>query len=119
MPCEPWVEPPGVRDSIAGATGILLPPTAGNEKERTPSAIESLTPGGSSHGSQGIRLAYQLARDAFLKDGNNRVILATDGDFNVGVSSDGELVRLIEDRRRRACFSRYWALEWAICKIRR
>jgi len=88
----------------AGAAGMVLPPTPGNQKERILEAIESLTPGGSTHGSQGIRLAYQLARDSFLQGGNNRVILATDGDFNVGVSSDGELVRLIESQRDSGVF---------------
>jgi Ca-activated chloride channel family protein len=88
----------------AGAAGMVLAPTPGSEKERILSAIDSLTPGGSTHGSQGIHLAYQLARDSFLQSGNNRVILATDGDFNVGVSSDGELVRLIESERDSGVF---------------
>jgi Ca-activated chloride channel family protein len=83
----------------AGAAGAVLAPTPGDEKARIMEAIDELRPGGSTHGSAGIRLAYDLARESFLQEGNNRVILATDGDFNVGVSSDGELVRLIESQR--------------------
>ena len=88
----------------AGAAGMVLAPSPGSEKRRILAAIDSLTPGGSTHGSAGIRLAYQLARESFLPGGNNRVILATDGDFNVGVSSDGELVRLIESQRESGVF---------------
>ncbi|MBI4909543.1 MAG: von Willebrand factor type A domain-containing protein [Acidobacteria bacterium] len=83
----------------AGAAGRVLDPTPGSDKRRILDAIESLRPGGSTNGAQGIRLAYQLARQSLLPKGNNRVILATDGDFNVGVSSDDELVRLIEQER--------------------
>ena len=83
----------------AGAAGTVLPPVPGSDKARIIAAVDELTPGGSTHGAQGIRLAYQLARESFLQGGNNRVILATDGDFNVGVSSDDELVRLVERER--------------------
>ena len=84
----------------AGNAGVVLPSTAGNEKERILHAIESLEAGGSTAGGEGIKLAYNIARQNFLKGGNNRVILATDGDFNVGISSEGELLRLIEEERR-------------------
>jgi Ca-activated chloride channel family protein len=83
----------------AGRAGVVLEPTAGSEKEKIVAAIDSLKAGGSTAGGAGIRLAYEVAKENFRKDGNNRVILATDGDFNVGVSSEGELTRLIEERR--------------------
>ncbi|HET7461783.1 MAG TPA: VWA domain-containing protein [Longimicrobium sp.] len=88
----------------AGAAGMVLPPTPGGQRERILQAINGLQPGGSTNGGEGIRLAYRLARDAFIQGGNNRVILATDGDFNVGVSSDAELVRLIEHEREAGVF---------------
>lgn len=88
----------------AGAAGVVLPPTSGNDKGRILAAIDNLRAGGSTAGAEGIRLAYQVARERFRKDGNNRVILATDGDFNVGVSSDGELVGLIEQERKSGVF---------------
>ncbi|MEO8451928.1 MAG: von Willebrand factor type A domain-containing protein [Gemmatimonadota bacterium] len=84
----------------AGAAGVVLPSTPGDQKDRILDAIGKLEAGGSTAGGAGIKLAYQTARDNLLTHGNNRVILATDGDFNVGVSSDGELTRLIEDERR-------------------
>ena len=90
--------------AYAGAAGLVLPPTRGSEKDRIRDAIASLQPSGSTNGAEGIRLAYQLARDAFIRGGNNRVVLATDGDFNVGVSSDAELVRLIEQERGAGIF---------------
>jgi len=80
----------------AGSSGLVLPPTAGNDKDMIHSAIERLNAGGSTNGGEGIRLAYEVARRSFIADGMNRVILATDGDFNVGVTNEGELVRLIE-----------------------
>jgi len=83
----------------AGAAGKVLDPTPGTHKQQIIEAIESLEAGGSTNGVQGIRLAYELARQSMLTKGINRVILATDGDFNVGVSSDAELVRLIERER--------------------
>jgi Ca-activated chloride channel family protein len=88
----------------AGAAGVVVTPTAGSEKARIIFSIDALRAGGSTHGSEGIRLAYQLARESFVQGGNNRVILATDGDFNVGVSSDAELVRLIETERESGVF---------------
>jgi len=83
----------------AGAAGLVLPSTSGDQKERILDVIDRLEAGGSTAGAAGILLAYQTARNARLAEGNNRVILATDGDFNVGVSSDGELTRLIEQER--------------------
>ncbi|MGD1929406.1 MAG: von Willebrand factor type A domain-containing protein [Leptolyngbyaceae cyanobacterium] len=83
----------------AGAAGLVLEPTPGSETSQILAAIEALEAGGSTAGGAGIELAYQVAKENFLPEGNNRVILATDGDFNVGPSSDGELVRLIEGKR--------------------
>jgi len=83
----------------AGAAGTVLPPTSGAEKATILDTLSPLEAGGSTAGGAGIRLAYELARKHFMEAGNNRVILATDGDFNVGLSSDGELVDLIERER--------------------
>ena len=83
----------------AGAAGLVLPSTSGEEKDKIRAAIGKLTAGGSTAGAAGIRLAYKVAAENFIKEGNNRVILATDGDFNVGVSSNGELSRMIEEKR--------------------
>jgi Ca-activated chloride channel family protein len=88
----------------AGAAGVVLPSTAGNDKEKITEALEKLQAGGSTAGGEGIILAYKIAKENFLKEGNNRVILATDGDFNVGASSDGEMVRLIEEKREQGIF---------------
>jgi Ca-activated chloride channel homolog len=88
----------------AGNAGLVLSPTSGAEKSKIMAAIDALEAGGSTAGGQGIELAYKQAQTSFLKNGNNRVILATDGDFNVGVSSDGELVRLIEQKRDKGIF---------------
>ena len=88
----------------AGAAGLVLPSTPGDEKTRILAAIEELEAGGSTAGGAGLRLAYDVARDHHLARGNNRVILATDGDFNVGVSSDAEMVRLVENRREQGTF---------------
>lgn len=88
----------------AGRAGLVLPSTSGADKQRILGALEGLQAGGSTAGSAGIQLAYDVARQNFLRGGNNRVILCTDGDFNVGPSSDAELVQLIEDRRREGSF---------------
>ena len=88
----------------AGASGLVLSSTPGSQKETIINAIENLYPGGSTAGAAGIELAYEIAKKNFIKGGNNRVILATDGDFNVGVSSDGELVRIIEEKREQGVF---------------
>ena len=84
----------------AGAAGLVLPPTPAYQKEKIKAAIENLQSGGSTAGGAGIQLAYKTAEEGFIQDGNNRVILATDGDFNVGVSSTSELVRIIEEKRK-------------------
>ena len=88
----------------AGNAGVVLPPTSGSQKDSILDAIERLEAGGSTAGGAGIRLAYDVAKESFMPNGNNRVILATDGDFNVGVSSDAELVQLIERRREQGTF---------------
>lgn len=88
----------------AGAAGLVLPPTSGVEKEIIREAIDRLEAGGSTAGSAGIKLAYSTAKSHFLKEGNNRVILCTDGDFNVGVSSDEALVKMIEEERKSGVF---------------
>lgn len=79
---------------------VQLQPTGGDEKEKIISAIEDLTPAGATAGESAIRLAYQYAKNTFIKGGNNRVILATDGDFNVGLSSEKELEELISQQRQ-------------------
>jgi Ca-activated chloride channel homolog len=88
----------------AGASGVVLPATPGDQKERIHQAIAQLEAGGSTNGGEGIKLAYTIAQEGFIKGGINRVILATDGDFNVGVTSEGELVRLIEQKREAGVF---------------
>jgi Ca-activated chloride channel family protein len=88
----------------AGRTDTVLPSTPGNQRERIIGAIDQLQAGGSTNGAGGIQLAYQAAREGFIKGGVNRVVLATDGDFNVGVTSIGELTRLIEKERESGVF---------------
>jgi len=83
-----------------GFVGITLNPTSGAEKEKILKVIDELTPGGSTPGESGIRLAYNIAQAHFIKGGNNRVILATDGDFNVGLKTEDELDELISQRRQ-------------------
>lgn len=83
----------------AGAAGIVLYPTPGDAKATIRAALSQLTAGGSTNGAAGIRQAYDLAQQAFIADGINRVILATDGDFNVGTVNFQELVDLVEQRR--------------------
>jgi Ca-activated chloride channel homolog len=92
------------KDSVAiivygGVTGIMLNSTGGAEKEKILKTIDELTPGGSTPGESGIRIAYSVARKHFIKNGNNRVILATDGDFNVGMKTEEELDELITQER--------------------
>lgn len=84
----------------AGAAGLILPPTPASEKSKIIKALDDLQAGGSTAGGAGIELAYKTAKDAFIPDGNNRVILATDGDFNVGTSSTSSLVETIEEKRK-------------------
>lgn len=88
----------------AGNAGLVLPPTSGSNKLKIKEAIQSLEAGGSTAGGQGIQLAYKTALANLVKGGNNRVILCTDGDFNVGISSDDELERLIEEKRKSGIF---------------
>jgi Ca-activated chloride channel family protein len=88
----------------AGSAGLVLPSTAGDQKEAILGAIDRLEAGGSTAGGAGIRRAYDEAVANFIRGGNNRVILATDGDFNVGVSSDAEMVQLIEEKRQTGVF---------------
>ncbi|WP_347926165.1 von Willebrand factor type A domain-containing protein [Pontimicrobium sp. SW4] len=84
----------------AGAAGVVLKPTSGAHKEKILSALENLESGGSTAGGAGIELAYKLAQQNYKRKGNNRVILATDGDFNVGKSSDKAMEKLIEEKRK-------------------
>jgi len=88
----------------AGAAGLVLPPTSGAEKAIIRQAIDNLNAGGSTAGGAGIELAYKIATENFSKGGNNRVILATDGDFNVGNSSDRSMENLIEEKRKSGVF---------------
>jgi Ca-activated chloride channel family protein len=88
----------------AGAAGLVLPSTPGRERATILDAVERLEAGGSTGGGAGLRLAYDVARENHIRGGNNRVILATDGDFNVGVSSDAEMARLVEEKRRQGTF---------------
>ncbi|MBN2533947.1 MAG: VWA domain-containing protein [Spirochaetales bacterium] len=88
----------------AGAAGMVLPPTKGTNKKKIVETLEELYAGGSTAGGEGIKLAYKVAEENFTKKGNNRVILATDGDFNVGPSSDAALIRLIEEEREKGIF---------------
>jgi len=82
----------------AGSSGLVLPSTPGSEKDLIHRAVDSLKAGGSTNGGQGIQLAYATAAENFITDGVNRVILATDGDFNVGVTSEGALVRMVQEK---------------------
>lgn len=88
----------------AGAAGVVLPSTPGNQKQAILSAIEKLSAGGSTAGGAGIQLAYKIANENFIKKGNNRIILATDGDFNVGVSSTSDMEHLVEKERESGTF---------------
>jgi Ca-activated chloride channel homolog len=88
----------------AGAAGQVLAPTYGHKKQIIIEAIDKLQAGGSTAGGEGIQLAYKIAKENFIENGNNRVILATDGDFNVGASSDNEMERLIEAKRQDGIF---------------
>lgn len=88
----------------AGAAGLVLPPTPGDRKGEIRAALHQLEAGGTTAGGAGILLAYKVASEGFVEGGVNRVILATDGDFNVGITSDGELTRLIEEKRKGGVF---------------
>ncbi|KAF0242211.1 MAG: hypothetical protein FD180_4039 [Planctomycetota bacterium] len=98
-----------VKDTVsivvyAGSSGLVLPPTTGAAREAMENALDRLSAGGSTNGGEGIELAYKVAQENFVKGGVNRVILCTDGDFNVGVTSEGSLVKLIEEKRKSGVF---------------
>lgn len=88
----------------AGSAGMVLPPTSANEKDKIILALDNLQAGGSTAGGAGIELAYKLAQENFIKNGNNRVVIATDGDFNVGASSTSNVQTLIEEKRKSGVF---------------
>lgn len=88
----------------AGNAGVVLPSTEGNETIKIKDAIDRLQAGGSTAGGAGIQLAYKIAQEGFIKNGNNRIVLCTDGDFNVGQTSDDELERMIEEKRKSGIF---------------
>jgi Ca-activated chloride channel family protein len=88
----------------AGASGLVLPSTTGDRKSVMLAAVDSLESGGSTNGAEGIQLAYQTAVSSFIRNGINRIVLATDGDFNVGVTNEGALVRLIEEKAKSGVF---------------
>jgi Ca-activated chloride channel homolog len=86
--------------TYASGTRVVLEPTPGRERERIRSAIDQLAPGGSTAGAAGIQLAYQMARQGYIRDGINRILLATDGDFNVGITDFAQLKGMVEERRK-------------------
>lgn len=88
----------------AGAAGVVLAPTSGSQKQTILDALAQLQAGGSTAGGEGIMLAYKIAQEQFVEGGNNRIILATDGDFNIGASSNAEMERLIEKKRENGVF---------------
>ena len=90
--------------AYAGAAGLVLPSTPATEAGSILDALDNLEAGGSTAGGAGIELAYKVAEESLLPTGNNRVILATDGDFNVGLSSSGGLVRMIEEKREKGIY---------------
>ncbi|MFT4203788.1 MAG: von Willebrand factor type A domain-containing protein [Chitinophagaceae bacterium] len=90
--------------TYSGNAGLALAPTSGSQKNAINKAIDSLSAGGSTAGGEGIELAYKTAQEHFIQNGNNRVVLATDGDFNVGISSDSELEDLITEKRKSQIF---------------
>ena len=86
--------------TYASGDAVVLEGASGSEKIKITDSINSLTAGGSTAGSKGIETAYKIAEKYFIKGGNNRVILATDGDLNVGITSEGDLKRLIEEKKK-------------------
>jgi Ca-activated chloride channel family protein len=88
----------------AGRAGLVLPSTSGDRRQLLLEAIDRLQAGGSTNGGQGIQLAYDIATREFIRGGVNRVVLATDGDFNVGVTDEGSLVRLVQEKARQGVF---------------
>ncbi|MDR0558750.1 MAG: von Willebrand factor type A domain-containing protein [Prevotellaceae bacterium] len=90
--------------TYAGSAGVVLQSTAGNNKDIIRQAIDRLEAGGSTAGAAGINTAYEIAQQNFIEGGNNRIILGTDGDFNVGISSNKELIKLIEEKRDKGIY---------------
>jgi len=88
----------------AGAAGLVLESTPGSDKTKILSSLQKLQAGGSTAGGAGLKLAYKVAEENFIREGNNRIILATDGDFNIGQSSDAAMERLIEEKREKGIF---------------
>jgi Ca-activated chloride channel family protein len=88
----------------AGASGLALPSTPGANKQEILGALDALSAGGSTNGAMGIELAYDIAKAHFVEGGANRVVLCTDGDFNVGVTNQGDLTRLIEEKAKSGVF---------------
>ena len=88
----------------AGSSGLVLPPTPGDQQETILGALERLQAGGSTNGGAGIELAYRMAVDNFIKGGVNRVILCTDGDFNVGIANTEALVGMAEQKAKSGVF---------------
>lgn len=88
----------------AGSAGVVLSPTSGDNKDEILEAFDDLSAGGSTAGGEGIELAYKLAQENFIKEGNNRIVIATDGDFNVGASTDDDMLKLIEEKRKSGVF---------------
>ncbi|MDT0691150.1 VWA domain-containing protein [Salegentibacter sp. F188] len=90
--------------TYAGSAGVILESTPGSEKQKIKSAIDQLGAGGSTAGAEGIVTAYKIAQENFIENGNNRVVIGTDGDFNVGISSQEDLISLIEEKRESGVF---------------
>jgi len=88
----------------AGAAGLVLEPTSGKDKKTILHALDRLQAGGSTAGGAGLRLAYKTAKEHFVENGNNRIILATDGDFNVGVSSNASMEELVDKEKENGIF---------------
>ncbi|KOY86645.1 hypothetical protein AD998_11275 [bacterium 336/3] len=88
----------------AGSEGLVLEATKASEKEKIMTALDNLSSGGSTNGGAGIELAYKIAEENLIKDGNNRIVLCTDGDFNVGVTSTDELVKIVEKKRQKGIY---------------
>jgi Ca-activated chloride channel homolog len=90
--------------AYAGASGLVLEPTAGHDKAKILAAIENLHAGGSTNGGEGLDLAYKVATDSFIMGGNNRILLMSDGDFNVGTTSQGDLIRKVQEKAKSGVF---------------
>ncbi|MCU0437205.1 MAG: von Willebrand factor type A domain-containing protein [Raineya sp.] len=88
----------------AGSEGLALPATPANQKDKIMEALDNLSSGGSTNGGAGIELAYKIAEENLIKDGNNRIVLCTDGDFNVGVTSTDKLVKIVEKKRQKGIY---------------